>query len=390
MNATLIAETGAGGHRHLHTRFLVEYVYRHRREMLQALWFFVPTALVETIVASLSREESAAFRSRVVPGEPCGGAAGLHGVLSAAEGVRATHVVFLEIDEFVYALTTAHLSARVSGVWFRPSFHYSPMGLLHEGLRQRLLGTAKRAVARILCKREAIHQIFVFDEWAADYASRRIHPTKIRHIPDPLAFSSLVPANSAVSSERFVFGIIGAISRRKGVFSALAALERLTPEAQHKVELRIVGRCALPGRQALIEAIERARQNSKATIVHVDEFVTDERIDEEIVGADVLVLTYQAFVGSSGVLIRAALHGIPVLATRYGLVGAQVNRYGLGVTVDPFDEKGTARAMEAFVHGEWPVYNHEAAKSFAAAHSPERYCERVLDLILVDNLGCIS
>ena len=382
MNSTLVADVGHGGHRHLHVRFLFDFIFNKDRESLTRLWFYLPAETARAVTRVLGEEAAAVFSARVIQADSRKNGCSLNGVLAAVREVSARQVLFLDIDRFIYRLTWQPLPVAVSGVWFRPNFHYSSAKFLHEGAWQRAIGILKRGVARVLCARAGIRRLFVFDAAAADYATRQFGTDKVRYLPDPFAFPAQTgPKPLPGRRERIVFAIVGSISRRKGIFSFLAALELLAPEDQLRIELRIVGRTEESETALLTEIITRASESTLAKITYRNEFVSDEAIDLAIVEADVLLLLYRRFIGSSGLMIRAALLGRPVVATRYGLIGAMVNRHCLGLTVDPYDHAGIARAITRVIDGGPLGYDAAAARRFAAMHSPELYVNGLYELI---------
>ena len=76
----------------------------------------------------------------------------------------------------------------------------------------------------------------------------------------------------------------------------------------------------------------------------------------------------------SGVVLDALLHGAPVIATRGTWPGAQVDRFGAGVTIDNRTPQDLAHAIDA-VLADWSGYAERAviaAKVLALEHNPCR------------------
>ncbi len=382
MGVTLIADVGRGGHRHLHVHLLFEYILATDEKVLESLWFYLRPGTVEAVAKGLAPGAAIRFRARALEMERYENCGALERILAVARDLGADHLLFLDIDPFIYELVWRSLPIAISGLWFRPNFHYSEAGYLHEGMRQRATALVKSVVARTLCGRKAMRRIFVVDPCAAEYAARHFDSDKMRFLPDPMAYpTKACPRAASVPRDRCVFGVVGAISRRKGILSILGALRLLTPAIQRRVELRIVG-CALESERAeLVGAIDRARDATLTRLSWVNGFVSDEAIDLAIVQSDVLLLLYQRFIGSSGLLIRAALHGRPVVATRYGLIGAAVNRHCLGWTIDPYDQERIAQSIAQALGGDLN-YGAPAAQRFAAMHSPEHYVRGLYELIV--------
>ena len=379
--ATLIVETGSGGHRHLHVRKLCLQLWSAENRHPDHVWWFLSAQVAEQVLALLDPRIASVLKSRIHIAPP---SAPLRDVFAAAQSTGAGQVFFLEIDEYIYDLALRPLPFTVSGVWFRVNFHYRHFGIPQESFAQTLKAFLKRLMLLRLCARRNIRALLVLDKTAADYARTSPRIAKLAHVPDPVGFPSLAgdrqPRDPA--SKRYVIAIVGAISRRKGVLTVLQALEGLGPECQEKLELRIVGRSAKPERDEIAAAVQRARDLTRVHVFHEDAFVSDEQIDRELAGADLNLLLYQRFVGSSGVLIRSALHARPVLATKFGLIGYLVEQNRLGVTADPYSSAQVAAALQLALEN--PVANFDAAGAaeFAVGHSPDVYAQRLAAIVL--------
>jgi glycosyltransferase involved in cell wall biosynthesis len=382
-SSILIVEPGSGGHRHVHLRLIFEHLNKTNPGALHRVWIYAPLETANRVADSLDPQSASIFRSRLIVGPTCSGFSGLRKTAEMARNVGAQRVLFLELDSFIYALTVAGIGAQVAGVWFRPSYHYSRHHLFHEGSRQRLLGVVKRLVCRTLCRQERIQRLLVFDPWAAEYARSEFLTDKIRYVPDPYGSqTSTVAQNTSPVRARRVLAVLGAISKRKGIYSILAALRLLDPSQQRQIELRVIGSTAERERDCIQRALAAVRGSTDVQVTHVGEFVSDSILDQEIEHADSLLLIYQRFVGSSGLLIRAALCGRPVIATRCGLVGAQVRGHRLGLTVNPTDPQAIARAISAVVASPGSYCDPVAARHFASMHTPDRYLREISTLVL--------
>lgn len=82
----------------------------------------------------------------------------------------------------------------------------------------------------------------------------------------------------------------------------------------------------------------------------------------------------------SGVVLDALLHGAPVIATRGTWSGAQVERFGAGVTMEERTAVALSTAIDR-VLADWPAYASracEAAPILAAEHDPRHLLERIV------------
>jgi hypothetical protein len=82
----------------------------------------------------------------------------------------------------------------------------------------------------------------------------------------------------------------------------------------------------------------------------------------------------------SGVVLDALLHGAPVIATAGTWPGAQVERFGAGVTMEERTAAALSAAIDTVLAG-WPAYAAracEAARTLAAEHDPRHLLESIM------------
>ena len=104
-------------------------------------------------------------------------------------------------------------------------------------------------------------------------------------------------------------------------------------------------------------------------VISSPEYVSQEQAQALFEATDVVLVAYRQHIGMSGVLMRAAAHGRPVLSQRDGLMGELVNRHQLGVTVDTTDPIALTGALTAMIDND-PATTFDSAKAhaFALAH----------------------
>lgn len=76
-------------------------------------------------------------------------------------------------------------------------------------------------------------------------------------------------------------------------------------------------------------------------------YVPEREVSRYFFSADVVALPYRTdFLGTSGVLGRAAVHGVPIVGTRVGEIGDVISDYDLGAVVRPNDPAALAAAIQ--------------------------------------------
>lgn len=303
---------------------------------------------------------------------------------------RAEEGVFMAIDlqSLPLALGLGLGGARISGILFRPSVHYSALGPYAPSRGERLRDWRKGVLYRRMLRNPALVRVLSLDPFFAAYA-RDHYPKgeKVQALPDP-ALLPAEPAGAARGVQGFVpdgrigFLLFGYLAERKGPLVVLDALECLPRSIGSQVAVLFAGRVD----PALRERIGQRRAELAAGRPELWLRIEDRRLNEAELAAlvrrsDVVLAPYQRFVGSSGVLLWAARAGRPVLAQEYGLVGRMTREHGLGLTVDSSDPRELARKIVHMVEqGPANFLDRQAAKRLVDTQTPQRFAALVLSV----------
>lgn len=300
----------------------------------------------------------------------------------------ATHGLFLEFDHLSLPLGLGlPLGRPVSGILFRPSVHYAVFDPSRPTWRERLRDWRKDALYRLMLANPALASVLSLDPDFATFATRRYrHGAKVASLSDPAPAVSAAPAGdtpvmlSTVPGGRILFVLFGELTARKGAVPLLEALAALPEDVAERTAVVVAGRLDTTLRPAVQAALARVTSARPGLWLHLE----DRRLSEEglaaLVGrSDVVLAPYQRFVGSSGILMRAAQAGRPVICQDYGLLGHQVRRHRLGLTVDTTDPAALAGALaEAVRRGPAALADSTAMAAFVAPHTPESFARTVL------------
>jgi glycosyltransferase involved in cell wall biosynthesis len=205
-------------------------------------------------------------------------------------------------------------------------------------------------------------------------------------LPDP-AHPPVEPtandnAGESVPAGRVSFLLFGYLAERKGPLAVLDALLLLPPEIASRIAVLFAGKVDPQLRERLDQRCAALARERPDLWLRVD----DRRLDRGELAAlvrrsDVVLAPYQRFVGSSGVLLWAALNGRPVLAQDYGLVGRLTREHRLGISVDSSDPSRLAYEMARMVErGPTSFIDLPSAARFAAAQTPHRFASLVLSV----------
>ena len=315
----------------------------------------------------------------------------LHGRLAAhyIRTLRPDHFVFMLLDHAQLSLAFRLRFSQpvaISGIYFRPSFHYGSLGGPPQGPGDRVKGAIKQLTLRAALRNPHLQTVFSLDPFAVPYIARWSRRTEAVALPEPLddvharSDASLV---EGVEPHRHKLVIFGSLDERKGIGVVLDALQALPRLAQRELALILAGPAVGPGRAQLLARLERFASDSDIQLVLEDKFIPEEDVQGLLRACDLSLLTYQRPIGSSGVMIRAADAGIPVVATDYGVVGEQVRRHRLGITVDTTDADAVRRALEAWLERPEAIpFDADAAAAFASENTAELFAATIFGRLL--------
>ena len=304
-----------------------------------------------------------------------------------ASGARHGFFLMLDLLSLPLALGLRAGGARLSGILFRPSVHYRELGPYRPTRGERLRDTRKALLYRLMLCNPALERVLSLDPFFPAFAHARYrHGEKVVALPDP-AHPHVDPHESAVSGKVFPAGrisflLFGYLAERKGPLAVLDALALLPAGITSRIGVLFAGKVD-PG---LRERLDRQRLDLARRRPELWLRIEDRRLDDTELAAlvrqsDVVLAPYQRFVGSSGVLLWAAVNGRPVLAQDYGLIGRLTRDHRLGVSVDACDPVRIAREMTRMVEdGPASFFDAPSATRFAAAQTPHRFASLVLSV----------
>lgn len=164
-------------------------------------------------------------------------------------------------------------------------------------------------------------------------------------------------------------GCLGALSAAKGVGLLLRVFLHSPPAPD--VRLLLIGK-ADPQLRDLLNG-ECAGLRESGRIIHIDRYVSQEELHLGLNALDVICVPYLRQIGSSGILVRAAAAGRPVLGTEFGWIGRVIRDFELGETCDIETIPAFAAALERALGGARTYRAGSKAQNFKAFHSIENF-----------------
>jgi glycosyltransferase involved in cell wall biosynthesis len=304
--------------------------------------------------------------------------------------LRPDHFMFMYLD---HAQLSLALGLRfpwplaISGIYFRPTFHYGSLGGGRRSQTDRVQGAVKRLVLRAALRNPHVRTVFSLDPFVVPYINGWSQRAEAVALPDPfddVQTRKDIALLDAVEPHRRKLLIVGVLDEKKGTAIVLDALLGLPRHAQRKLALIVAGPVVGPGRAQLLARLEHFVSESDVQLLLEDSYIPEEDVQGLLRACHLSLLTYQRqHVGSSAVMIRSAAAGIPVLATDYGAVGEQVRQHRLGLVVDTTDADTIRRALEMWLERPEAIpFDGEAAAAFARQNTAELFAATIFNGLL--------
>lgn len=263
-------------------------------------------------------------------------------------GADIIYVINLDlIDKVVGLLGSPFDETPFAGMLMSIKFHRHDMGvgpqrrsdLLYRWLFKRLTSIAR------------LRFVAVVDEAFDTYVRRAsdIDRQKIRFVPDVGHLSGAETHLDArnhlgIAAEDFTILVYGSLTARKGVSELLRAVQVLRDP---RIRVLVAGVQDPKIRRLFDETLINAMVQDGSIII-IDRFLTDAEEYRVFRCADAVWLGYvEGFTGSSGVLYQAGSVGVPVIASKHGLLGWLTERHRVGLTIEPTSEIEVSAAIKA-------------------------------------------
>ena len=300
---------------------------------------------------------------------------------------RPDHCICMYFDHMQLSLALGlrfAFDVKISGIYFRPAFHYESFSSHSSSGKDRILNLRKRALLLAALRNRHVSTLFCLDPYVVDYVKKLSPRIQVVALPDGVPahqgsyLSTDLRAQHHVGPDRRFALLFGSLAERKGIFQTLEALTLLSPADQKTLCVALIGSVNSVDKDRLHRSIHRVQNETDVHVILDDRFVLDEEIQGMLGSSDLLLMPYQHHVGSSGVLVRAAMALVPVLGPDYGLVGEQIQRHELVLYVDTTSPFVLAESLSQWLSDPETIpFDKINAEKFAEANTAAKYSETI-------------
>ncbi|AFZ44037.1 glycosyl transferase group 1 [Halothece sp. PCC 7418] len=306
------------------------------------------------------------------------------------EQLGANHCLIMYFDPYQLPLALgAKPPCRFSGIYFRPTLHYSKFPNYVQTWKSQLQQWREKWLLRKTLQNSRLQTLFTLDPFAVQAINQFCPQQKVIHLSDPVVIpdstrfeSNHLRETLGVESGRKVFLLFGALTRRKGIYQLLEAVHLLPSSLCEKLCLAFVGKASPKEQNKLQAHIAALREVQPVQVIETYKFICEQQVPVYFQMADVVLAIYQQHVGMSGILLLAAAAQKPVLSSDYGLMGEMTRRHQLGLVVDSTQPQEIVKGLALFLL-ESPAQEWDCnqMKQFAAQNSPQRFAQTILENI---------
>ncbi len=323
--------------------------------------------------------------------------AGDAAALARREGIQ--RVFFPNFDSVVYEMGKRRVRGAldgldVGGIWLRPELRAEPRGPLRRLVEKLVRSRANklqrkharavrnnhRGLADFLPdqRRVARVRLFFTSEAAARDVGALMLPGEERMLCDPWldrCRETREQARAALDLDpsRVVLLHIGTSRPEKGLDDTCQAMLSLAPDARERLLLLRVG--TVDQRDAT--QLRRLEQTGAARVI--DRHVAEDELLRAYAACDRVLLPYRHQKETSGVLVHAAAHDRPVIASDHGWIGKATREHAMGMLVPHCDTHALAAALDRVARGQACGWSADGIRKFAAANSPDRFRKTLVD-----------
>jgi glycosyltransferase involved in cell wall biosynthesis len=289
-------------------------------------------------------------------------------MLDLAQEVQATHALLMYFDYFqLGAWLGKKATIPISGIYFRPNFLSNSWGFYPR---------FKKWILRKALESGQIKNLYCLVPESVSQIQALTNRANIVQLCDPIRSFSLDETHRAtflqelqLPADKKIYLNFGHLDNRKGIEVFLKACESLPKATLSTICLLLVGPIRPEYQHVIDDAIARVPQ---LQVIRKYGYLSAPEVQMCFDASDVILLLYQGHLGSSSVLVRAAMANKLMFGTNLGQIGSLINQHQFGLAVDASSEVQVSQGILA-IQSEQIKHNPIACSTFAAENSLQKF-----------------
>jgi glycosyltransferase involved in cell wall biosynthesis len=302
--------------------------------------------------------------------------------LQYAAKIRPTHALLMYFDLYQLGMWLGKKSpCPVSGIYFRPSFHYPG----RHSLKERLKAFRKKWMLQRVLSLSELSNLFCLDRSSVLFIQKMTKRVRVLPLSDPVKNYQITASqvqnlrlSLGVRNDRKVFLMFGYLDERKGIEPVLDAIRQLSREESSRLTLVLAGPISDQYRLSINARIENMDNDTQIICQYTRFSGLDIQLFFEL--SDFVLTLYRRHIGMSSILVRAALSGKPLISSDFGYMGSLVKAKKLGMVVDSNSVPSIREALRQALKGEVRT-SAEAIKKISEQNTSQLYAHQILSAL---------
>jgi len=281
-------------------------------------------------------------------------------------------VFFAWLDSYLANYLAPSILGRIFPYYWA-GLYFHPRHLRLENNMEKLVGLSEVDVALSakLCKGVAVHDSGIIDVMTKRYPNKRI--VWFPEIADSTAPRDNYPLSNQIiegAKDRSIVGMIG-LTKQQGLLTLMRLAKVAPAEFFYFV---FVGRFNDRDMTASekVEWHNFVQHHSEDCFFHFHSIPEGEEYNAVFNCFDIPFIVYENFTSTSNRLTKAANFHKPVLANDDYIIGEEVKKYNLGLTVKSGDVDQCLEAISELRSNQWNSYNTAQFRLFAELNSLDK------------------
>ena len=224
---------------------------------------------------------------------------------------------------------------KVDGIIYNLPYYNSSANIVKK--------TIDYLIYRSFSKCSAFRNVYLLNaSKCVEFYNHKYNTTNFCFLPDPFNNDTQdiisIREMYNIAQDDIVLCQFGYISKQKRVLNIVDAMTNLPPELANRCVYIVAGKVEDQFKDEFLKAVRDAQ--SKARIIAIPEFVSTGFINGMCKEGDFLMMPYENNGKSSGMFGYASYFGIPLVASKGGLIEEIINDYKLGYCLEDISSKG--------------------------------------------------
>jgi glycosyltransferase involved in cell wall biosynthesis len=260
------------------------------------------------------------------------------------------HVIMMDLDLYQISIGLSKTPFSISGIWFRPYLRLQPDNdSLKAKIRCEILKIQKKITVKIALRNKNLKKIFILNDETMPQELRSVSG-RFQYLSDPIFPYSQIEGfdlrkQYAIKEDKLILLQFGFIDERKNNENIIKAIQLLADDVASKICLLIIGKFE---KDYALKIQKWKGNNAKFQLIMRDEFVSDAEMESTFAQSDIILRMNHTFAGSSGIVGIAASHDKPCIVSDFGVMADQVEKYKLGLIINPNNSKAISDGIMSF------------------------------------------